>query len=170
MNLLSISCHYLYSAELSNLILIEEKLIAIDISYCFIIKFHIDIKFQKSTNVSYQKLVKNHITIFANDVVEIFKILSFFIDDVVEQIYVIWIDLNTSKLKNISILMLISKKCIYWVFFDWRKIICYNKNIEINLNEMRQWENAKNWMLSQFLADICYILDSEWKQKERILY
>ena len=89
MNLLSISCHYLYSAELSNLILIEEKLIAIDISYCFIIKFHIDIKFQKSTNVSYQKLVKNHITIFANDVVEIFKILSFFIDDVVEQIYVI---------------------------------------------------------------------------------
>ena len=109
MNQLSISCHHLYSAELSSLTLIEKKLIVIDISYCLVTKFHINPKLQKLTNVNYQKLVKDHVTVFANNVVEVSKILSSFIDDVVEQIHVIWVDSNTSKLKDISRLMSVSR-------------------------------------------------------------
>ena len=89
MNQLSISCHHLYSAELSSLTSVKKKLIAIDIFYCLIIKFHIDSESQKPTNVSYQKLVKDHVTVFANDVVEVSKVLLSLIDDVVDQIHVI---------------------------------------------------------------------------------
>ena len=46
---------------------------------------------------------------FVNDVVGVSRILSSFIDDVVEQICVIWVGLNMSKLKDISRLMLISR-------------------------------------------------------------
>ena len=144
MNLFLISCHHLYFAELSNLILIEKKLIIIDISYCFIIKFHIDIKSQKLTNVNYQKLVKNHVIVFVNNVVKVFRILSFFINDIIEQIYVIWVDLNTSKFKNISMLILISRKHVCWAFFWLKKNNSLYKNIEINLKEMTQWKNIEN--------------------------
>ena len=109
MNQLSISCHHLYSAELSSLTLIEEKLIAIGIFYCLVTKFHINSESQKSTNVNYQKLVKDHVTVFANDVVEVSRILPSIIDDVVEQIRVIWVDLNTPKPKDISRLMSVSR-------------------------------------------------------------
>ena len=109
MNQLSIPCHHLYPAELSSLTLIEEKLIAIGIFYCLVTKFHIDFELQKSTNVNYQKLVKDHVTVFANDVVRVSRILSSFIDDVVEQICVIWVGPNTPKLKDISRLMLVSR-------------------------------------------------------------
>ena len=69
--------------------MIEEKLIAIDISYCLVTKFHINPESQKPTNVNYRKLVKDHVTVFANDVVRVSRILPSFIDDVVEQIHVI---------------------------------------------------------------------------------
>src|SRR6266480_1036517 len=109
MNQLSIPCHHLYPAELSSLTPVEEKLIAIDIFYYLVTKFHINLKSQKPINVNYQKLVKGHITVFANDVVRVSRILPPFIDDVVEQICVIWVDLNMPKLKDISRLMLISR-------------------------------------------------------------
>ena len=89
MNQLSISCYHLYSVELSSLTLIKEKLIVIDIFYYLIIKFHIDFKSQKSTNISYQKLVKDHVTVFANDVVEVSRVLLSLIDDVADQIHII---------------------------------------------------------------------------------
>jgi hypothetical protein len=102
----------LYSPELSSLISVEKKLIAIDIAYCLVTKFHINLKSQKSTNVHYRKLVKDHVTVFANDVVEVSRILPPFIDDVAEQIRVIWVDPNSLKSKDVSGLMLISRSCV----------------------------------------------------------
>ena len=83
-NQLSIPCEHLYPAELSCLTPVEEKLIAIGISYCFITKFHIDPESQKLTNVNYRKLVKGHITVFSNDVVGVSRILPPSINDVAE--------------------------------------------------------------------------------------
>src|SRR5437762_8905436 len=112
MNQLSISCHHLYSAELSSLTSVKEKLITIDIFYCLITKFHIDSESQKSTNVSYQKLVKDHVTVFANDVVEVSRVLLPSINDVADQIHIIWVGPNMSKPRDISRLMSVSRRHI----------------------------------------------------------
>ena len=144
MNQLSISCHHLYSAELSSLTSVEEKLIAIGISYCLITKFHINSESQKPTNVSYQKLVKDHVTVFVNDVVGVSRVLPLSINDVAEQICVIWVGLNTPKLKDISRLMSVSRSHVSQALLWLKENNLLYKDIEINLKEMRQWQDAKD--------------------------
>ncbi len=144
MNQLSIPCHHLYPAELSSLTPVEEKLIAIGISYCLVTKFHIDPESQKPTNVNYQKLVKGHVTVFANDVVGVSRILPPSIDDVVKQIRVIWVGLNTPKPKDISRLMLVSRNCVSQALLWLKENNLLYKDIEINLEEMRQWQDAED--------------------------
>ncbi len=169
-NLLSIPCHHLYPAELSSLTPVEEKLIAIGISYCLVTKFHIDTESRKPTNVSYRKLVKGHVTVFANDVVGVSRILPPSIDDVVEQIRVIWVGPNTPKPKDISMLMSVSRRRVCRALLWLKENNPLYKDIEINLDEMRRWGDAEDWVPPQLLTDICHVSDSEWEQEERTSY
>ena len=137
-NQLSISYYYLYSAELSSLTLIKKKLITINIFYYLIIKFHINSESQKLTNVSYQKLVKDHVIVFINNIIEVSRILLSSINDIINQIHVIWIDLNMLKSKNISRLMLISRRYVCQALLWLKENNLLYKNIEINLKEMIQ--------------------------------
>ena len=107
-NQLSIQCEHLYPAELSCLTPVEEKLIAIGISYCLITKFYIDPESQKQTNVNSWKFAKGQILVFANDVVGVSKVLPPSINDIAEQIRVISVGPNTPQPKDISNLMSVS--------------------------------------------------------------
>ncbi len=169
-NQLSIPCHHLYPSELSCLTPLEEKLIAIGISYCLVTKFHIDSSSRKPTNVSYRKLVKGHVTVFANDVVGVSRILPPSIDDVLEQIRVIWVGPNTPEPKDISMLMSVSKRRVCQALFWLKENNPLYKDIDVNLEEMRRWGDAEDWVPPQLLADICHVSDSELEQEERSSY
>ncbi len=169
-NQLSIPCHHLYPAELSSLTPVEEKLIAIGISYCLITKFHIDPESQKPTNVSYRKLVKGHVTVFANDVVGVSRVLPPSIDDVADQIRVIWVGPNTPKPKDISRLMSVSRRRVCQALLWLKENNQLYENIEINLREMSQWGDAEDWVPPQLLADVCHVPDAELEQEERSGY
>ena len=136
-NQLSIPCEHLYPAELSCLTPVEEKLIAVGISYCFITKFHIDPKSQKPTNVSYRKLSKGHVSVFTNDVVGVSRILPPSINDVADQIRVIWVGPNTPKPKDISSLMSVSRRRVCQALLWLKENNPLYRDIEINKEEMR---------------------------------
>ena len=169
-NQLSIPCNHLYPAELSCLTPVEERLIAIGVSYCLITKFHIDPESQKPTNVNYRKLVKSHVTVFANDVVGVSRVLPPSIDDIAEQVRVIWVGPNTPKPKDISGLMSVSRRRVSQALLWLKQNNPLYRDIEINEEEMRQWGNDEDWVPPQFLADICHVRDSEAEQGERAGY
>ncbi len=169
-NQLSIPCDHLYPKELSCLTPVEEKLIAIGVSYCLVTKFHIDPESQKPTNVSYRKLVKGHVTVFANDIVGVSRILPPSINDVAEQIRVIWVGPNTPKPKDISSLMSVSRRRVSQALVWLKENNRLYRDIEINLAEMRQWGDGEDWVPPQFLAEACHVPDSEREQEERSGY
>ena len=170
MNQLSIPCEHLYPAELSCLTPVEEMLIAIGIYYSLVTQFHIDPESQKPTNVNYQKLVKGHVTVFANDVIGVSRILPLSINNIAENICVIWVGLNTPRPKDISSLMSVSRRRVHQalLWLKWNNLLY--QDIEINEEEMSQWEDNEDWVPPQFLTEICHVPDSEVEQEERSSY
>ena len=80
-------CEHAYLDELKDLLLIKEKLIALNSYYNFIIKYNISKDHRE--NATYPKHVKGYITVFLNNIQELaIRILPYPLVKVIDEIYV----------------------------------------------------------------------------------
>ncbi|KAI1483554.1 hypothetical protein F4774DRAFT_97654 [Daldinia eschscholtzii] len=89
LTMLRVLCMHMFPAEIEDLRPLEERFLALGCAFGTITKFSLDLLNNKPSGPSYRK-ISGHVSVFANNLFQVVKILPRPVEDIMGEITVVW--------------------------------------------------------------------------------